>query len=90
MEHGEERGPGCNTVLILSSETMALMSDEQPVDLTKACFPLVEHWLPPLRAVKTRTSAVVIVSNRRWPKKGATCLANRSATTRSERRRFVW
>jgi hypothetical protein len=41
------------------------------------------------RAVKARTSAVVIVSNRRWPKKGVRCFFTRSATTRSERRQFV-
>ena len=63
-----------------------------PMRLRRIRSRLIEAFEAPAawrRAVKARISAVVIVIRRRWPKKGVRCFFRRSATTRSERRRFV-
>src|SRR5713101_8403580 len=66
---------------------------ERAIPLSRIRSRLIEAFDAPAawrRAVKARTSAVVIVSSRRCPKKGVRCFFNRSSTTRRDRRRFVW
>ena len=53
---------------------------------------LIEAFAAPAawrRAVKARASVVVFDISRRCVKKGVRCFANRSVTTRNERRRLV-